>query len=81
VRFLYYYFTGGGAGHVQSLLAAAVLLIVGFQIMLMGLVADVISANRKLLEELLYRVRSLDRPLESRTRSEDVPAPGELAKK
>jgi glycosyltransferase involved in cell wall biosynthesis len=59
-RFLYFYFTEGGFGHVQSLLLAAVLMIVGFQILLMGLVADVISANRKLLEDLLYRVRSLE---------------------
>ena len=57
-RFLYFYFTGAGSGHIQSLLLAAVLLIVGFQIMLMGLVADVISANRKLLENLLQRVRA-----------------------
>ena len=60
VRFLYFYFTEGGTGHVQSLLLAAVLLIVGFQVMLMGLIADVISANRKLLEDLLYRARSLE---------------------
>lgn len=60
VRFLYFYFTGSGGGHVQSLLLAAVLLIVGFQVMLMGLLADVISANRKLLEDLLYRARSND---------------------
>ncbi len=59
-RFLYYYFTGSGGGHVQSLLLAAVLLIVGFQVMLMGLLADVISANRKLLEDLLYRARVND---------------------
>ena len=45
---------------MQSLLLAAVLLIVGFQVMLMGLVADVISANRKLLEDLLYRARSME---------------------
>jgi hypothetical protein len=57
-RFLYFYVTGSGSGHLQSLLLAAVLLIVGFQVMLMGLVADVISANRKLLEDLLYRTRS-----------------------
>lgn len=60
LRFLYYYVTEGGAGHVQSLLLAAVLLIVGFQVMLMGLLADVISANRKLLEDLLYRARASD---------------------
>ena len=66
-RFLYFYFTSGGAGHLQSLLLAAVLLIVGFQIMLMGLVADVISANRKLLEDLLYRMRSLELPSDRRS--------------
>ena len=52
---MYFYFTSGGGGHVQSLLLSAVLLIVGFQVMLMGLVADVISANRKLLEDLFLR--------------------------
>jgi hypothetical protein len=60
LRFLYFYFTEGGSGHVQSLLLAAVLMIVGFQVLLIGLVADVISANRKLLEDLLYRVRSIE---------------------
>lgn len=60
IRFLYFYFTGNGGGHVQSLLLSAVLLIVGFQVMLIGLVADVISANRKLIEDLLYRMRSLE---------------------
>jgi glycosyltransferase involved in cell wall biosynthesis len=59
-RFLYYYFHDGGGGHLQSLLLSAVLLIVGFQVMLMGLLADVISANRKLLEDLLYRAKSAD---------------------
>ena len=62
LRFLYFYFTGSGAGHLQSLLLSSVLLIVGFQVMLMGLVADVISSNRKLLEDLLYRARSLELP-------------------
>ena len=59
-RFLYFYFNNDGAGHIQSLLLAAVLMIVGFQVLLIGLVADVISANRKLLEDLLYRVRSME---------------------
>lgn len=60
IRFLYYYFTGEGTGHLQSLILAAVLLIVGFQVMLIGLLADVISANRKMIEDLLYRVRSME---------------------
>ncbi|MGE0704000.1 MAG: glycosyltransferase family 2 protein [Vicinamibacterales bacterium] len=62
VRFLYYYFTGFGDGHLQSLVLSAVLLIVGFQVMLMGLVADVISANRKLIEDVLYRIRATEVP-------------------
>jgi glycosyltransferase involved in cell wall biosynthesis len=56
-RFLYYYFRGEGTGHIQSLILAAVLLIVGFQTFLIGLVADLISFNRKILEEILYRLR------------------------
>jgi glycosyltransferase involved in cell wall biosynthesis len=60
VRFLYYYFTGAGRGHVQSLIISAVLMIVGFQVLLIGLVSDMISGSRKLLEDLVYRVRSLE---------------------
>lgn len=60
LRFLYFYVNGDGSGHLQSLLLSAVLLIVGFQVMLMGLVADVISSNRKLIEDLLYRVRAVE---------------------
>ena len=59
-RFLYYWLQNQGTGKLQSLLLAAVLMIVGFQIILIGLLADVISANRKLLEDLLYRVRSME---------------------
>jgi hypothetical protein len=58
LRFLYYYVTGTGLGHLQSLILSAVLLILGFQILLIGLLADVISGIRKLIEDLLYRVRS-----------------------
>jgi glycosyltransferase involved in cell wall biosynthesis len=60
IRFLYFYFTEGGMGHVQSLILAAVLLIVGFQIFLIGLVADLIGFNRKILEEALYRLRRIE---------------------
>jgi glycosyltransferase involved in cell wall biosynthesis len=59
-RFVYYFLGGAGQGHVQSLIVSAVLMIVGFQIALIGLVADVISGNRKLLEDLLYRVRRME---------------------
>ncbi len=57
VRFLIAYFSQGGAGHIQSLILAAVLLIAGFQTLLIGLVADLIGANRKIMEEVLVRLR------------------------
>jgi len=60
VRFLYFFLTGRGAGHIQSLILAAILTIVGFQICLIGLIADLIGFNRKMLEELLYRLRRLE---------------------
>ena len=47
-------------GVLGSLILSAVLMIVGFQVLLIGLVSDVISGNRKLLEDLLYRVRSIE---------------------
>ncbi|HEX9367568.1 MAG TPA: glycosyltransferase family 2 protein [Vicinamibacterales bacterium] len=60
VRFGYYLLRYEGFRHTGSLIAAAVLIIVGFMVLLMGLIADVNAANRKLLEDLVYRVRSLE---------------------
>lgn len=60
LRFLFFYFTGSRVGHVQSLILAAILVIVGFQVILIGLVADVLASNRKLLEEVLFRLRRRD---------------------
>jgi glycosyltransferase involved in cell wall biosynthesis len=57
VRFVYLYFTVGAAGHIQSLILSAMLVILGFQIFVLGVVADLIAANRKLIENVLYRVR------------------------
>jgi glycosyltransferase involved in cell wall biosynthesis len=59
LRFLYFHFTQQG-GHIQSLLLAAVLMIVGFQIAMIGLLADIIGANRRLIEEVLYRVKRIE---------------------
>ena len=60
LRFLYFYLVVGGAGHIQSLILAAVLMIVGFQIGMIGLVADLIAANRRLIEDTLYRVKKVE---------------------
>jgi len=60
-RFLFYYLSGQGMGHIQSLILAAILTIVGFQVCLIGLMADLVGFNRKMmLEETLYRVRRLE---------------------
>jgi glycosyltransferase involved in cell wall biosynthesis len=58
-RYLYFYLLGQGGGHIQSVILSAVLLIVGFQTFLIGLVADLISFNRKILEDILYRLRKM----------------------
>jgi len=60
VRFLFYYFSGDGGGHIQSLILGGVLLMMGFIAYLAGLVADLISFNRQLLEMNLERVRRLE---------------------
>jgi len=57
IRFLVFFFQGEGSGHVQSMIVSAVLLISGFQTWLIGLVADLISKNRKIMEEILFRLR------------------------
>jgi len=60
LRFLYLIYVGHRTGHVQSLILAAILIIVGFIVSLIGVVADLLSFNRKLLEELNYRVRRME---------------------
>jgi glycosyltransferase involved in cell wall biosynthesis len=57
LRYLYMASIGRGAGHTQSLILAAVLLVAGFQTLLVAFVTDVIAANRKLLEELRFEFR------------------------
>lgn len=60
IRFLVYFVLNRGAGHIQSLILSAVLMIVGFQIGVIGLLADIISANRRLIEETLYRIKKME---------------------
>jgi glycosyltransferase involved in cell wall biosynthesis len=60
LRFLYFWAIGDGAGHVQSLILGGVLLVIGFMTLLIGLVADLISFNRQLLEMVLEKMRRLE---------------------
>ncbi|MBP7216234.1 MAG: glycosyltransferase family 2 protein [Candidatus Omnitrophica bacterium] len=57
VRFFYFYFTQGRSGHVQSLIIAAIFVLLGIGTSLLGFVGDLISANRRLNEEVLYRLK------------------------
>lgn len=72
MRFLYFHLTEDHTGHVQSLILAAVLLIVAIVVLLGGLLADLVGANRKLLEDALIRLRRL----EYGNRPEQLPGPG-----
>jgi glycosyltransferase involved in cell wall biosynthesis len=71
LRFLYFFASGVGGGHIQSLILAAVLLLVGVQTFLLAILADLVGVNRRLLEELqrhertrlLRRAERLDPPL------------------
>lgn len=60
IRYLAYLLQGDSAGHIQSLILAAILMMMGFQTLLTGLQADVIAGNRKLLEDIQYRVRKME---------------------
>jgi len=59
-RYLYFFSIGEGKGHIQSVVLAGVLLVLGFQMLLIGLVADLVSINRRLSEEVLLRVKRLE---------------------
>ncbi|MDH5748546.1 MAG: glycosyltransferase family 2 protein [Rhodospirillales bacterium] len=60
LRFLFFYFIGEGAGHVQSLILGGTLVVIGFVTFLIGLVADLINFNRHLLELTLEKVRRIE---------------------
>ena len=64
IRYAYFYWIGEGAGHVQSVIVGSALGILAFLMFLLGLLSDLTGRNRRLAEEILYRIRrtELDRP-------------------
>lgn len=56
-RFLYFYSIGSGSGHVQSLILSAVLILTGVQVGLIAVLADLLSVNRKLLEDIQTKLK------------------------
>jgi glycosyltransferase involved in cell wall biosynthesis len=71
LRFLYLYFFVDRVGHIQSLILAAILIIVGVQTLLIGVVADLISFNRQIMEEAVYRLRKLEAKSKSADKSRE----------
>ncbi len=60
IRFLVYVFIGNSAGHVQSLILASTLLMMGFMTYVVGILSDTIAAERKILEDVQYHARRAD---------------------
>ena len=60
LRFLLFYLSGDGEGHIQSLVIGGSLLVLGILVAIMGMLADLIGANRKLLEVGLVRIRMIE---------------------
>ena len=59
-RFIYFLILGEGDGHIQSLILTSILLLMGFQSVIAGLQADIIAANRKIIEDIQYRVKKFE---------------------
>ncbi len=60
IRFLFLFFDGDGGGHNQSLILACTLIILGFLTFVIGLLADLISSNRRILQDTQYHVRRME---------------------
>ena len=60
IRFLVFFFSGRGSGHTQSLVLACMLLIIGFLTFVIGLIADMINANRKILQDVQYHIKRME---------------------
>lgn len=60
IRFLVFYLNGSGNGNVQSLILCSMLILISVMVWVVGLLADVMAANRKILQEIQQKVRELD---------------------
>lgn len=60
VRYLIYLAFDPHTGHVPSLILAAILLLIGVQTFVVGLHADIMAANRKMIEEIKYHLKKME---------------------
>jgi glycosyltransferase involved in cell wall biosynthesis len=56
-RFLYFYFQGNGDGFIQSVVIGGISILVGFQLVSLSIIAELLSVNRKLIEDVLEKVK------------------------
>jgi len=73
IRFMSYYIMGEGSGHIQSLILASILLGIGFQTMLTAFLADLLAVNRRLMEDVQYRVKILEYSRDARINADKPP--------
>ena len=59
-RFIYYYCNGFGNGHIQSLIFAAILILTSVQLLIVAVIGDLLSINRKLLEDIQLRIKKME---------------------
>ncbi len=60
IRYIILLCMGSGHGNVQSLILCSMLILIAVMIWVLGLLADVMSANRKILQEIQQKVREID---------------------
>jgi glycosyltransferase involved in cell wall biosynthesis len=72
LRFMYFFLTDRGGGHIQSLILSALLMGTGVALWVVGLVADLISVNMQLLENLDWRMRRMEQDLTAERRQEEL---------
>ena len=70
IRYLIFFFSGRTGGHIQSLILTAILLIISFLLVVIAILSDLISSNRKLIEKALWRIRRMESKKADKERSD-----------
>src|SRR5262245_22985620 len=78
LRYAWFWWMGDVRGHLQSAILSVLLLILGFMTLQWGILADVVAANRKLIEDVLYRVRKIELGGATDVAPEAEPEPAKL---
>ncbi len=78
VRFLYFFLSGDGGGHLQSLVAASLAIILGAFLLTAAFFAAILAKNRQLIEEMLYQQRKQAHERDTKLTPPEVPVPAEL---